>query len=261
METRIICIMQQKGGVGKTMTTAALGRCLAARGERVLLLDCDPQQNLTLINGLSCTDILHTLHDVFTGQASIQDAIRPVLLPSLDLITGGLRLASFDMQFGGQLGREHLLSRALQPIKDNYDYIIIDTPPSLGLMSVTAATAANEIIIPMDCSILAIQGLSQLWEFLNNIRSYYNTKLRINGILLTMYDSRSLTTKGLEHQIETAATAAGSKVYQTRIRFSQSIKTSQARQDTSLYSKSNINAIQDYMDFAAEVIKEGGTDE
>ena len=256
MKPRVIACLQQKGGVGKTASCSALGRCLAEKGKRVLMIDLDPQMNLSFINGVNVQNVPYTISMVWDGKASIQDAVQPVILPNLDIITGGLSLASADMQYSGRMGREKLLEVALEPIRNQYDYILIDCPPYLGLLTMAAATAATEIIIPTTCDVLAIQGLSQLWGFIQNIHKYCNTSLQVSGILLTMYDKTLLTTKGLENQIETAAITAGTKVYNTRIRYSQAIQTAQARRDTSIYGKVRVNAIADYMSFADEVIEE-----
>ena len=255
---KIIALTIQKGGVSKTTTTAALASGLVSAGKRVLLVDLDPQQNLSFSEGINVLNIPFTLYDVWKGSATIEDAIQQISL-QLHIITGGLQLTSADFEFASVVGREQLLKHNLEKVFDRYDYCLIDCPPSLGLLTMTAATAADYIIIPMTVDALAIQGLSQLWGFIRNIKTYCNAHLSIAGILLTQYDPRATTTKGLEDQIITFSQRIGSRVFDTRIHKSQAIRTAQAMGSTDVFLKSAKAAV-DYRNFSNELLNivEGG---
>lgn len=249
---RTITIMIQKGGTGKTTSAAALAAGLHGTGKTVLLVDLDPQQNLSFVEGLDVLSIDATLHDVWTEKKTIREAVQPVRT-GMDIITGGLSLASADFEFSGRAGREQLLKRSLEPIREKYDYCLVDCPPSLGLLTMTAATAADGVVIPMTCDALALQGLTQLWGFLGDIRTYCNPVLSVLGILLTQYDERTITTKAMEQQIIEAAGQIGVKVYDTRIHRSAAIRTAQAAQMDMFYKASK--AGDDYKAFTAEFIQ------
>ena len=248
---KTIAFMQQKGGVAKSTSTAALAYDLNAVGKNVLVMDADPQQNLSFIMGANVLEIDGTLYDVWKGTRSITEVIQSVRV-GIDLITGGLALASADFEFSGTVGREQLLKRCLADVS-GYDYILIDCPPSLGLLTMTAATAADDVIIPMCVDILSIQGMTQLFDFLDSIKEYCNASLSVAGILLTVYDDTVLTTKGLESQIQEIADSHGIKVFDTRIHKAQAIKTAQARQDFDIFGKRS-RAATDYRSFTAELL-------
>lgn len=251
---QILAFMIQKGGTSKTTSCSALAHGLTAKGKTVLLIDLDPQQNLSFAEGVNVLDIPCTLYEVWKDHKPIKDAIQPVNL-ALDIITGGLSLASADFEFSGAVGREQLLKRSIDQLSADYDYCIVDCPPSLGLLTMNAATAADQVIIPMTVDALAIQGLSQLWGFLANIRTFCNPGLSVAGILLTKYDDRTLTTKGLENLIVQSADQAGTKVFQNRIHKSQAIETAQSLQTTDVYSQ-NARAAADYRSFTGELLEE-----
>ena len=252
MET--IAITIQKGGTGKTTTSSALASGLTAAGQRVLLVDMDPQQNLSYSSGVDVLDIPCTLYDVWKGNRRIQDAIQTVNLQT-DIITGGLALASADFEFSGTVGREQLLKRSISQVSDRYDYCILDCPPSLGLLTMTALTAADKVIIPMTVDALAIQGLAHLWGFIQNVKEYCNPGLIVSGILLTMYEPGTITTKALESQIVSFADQAGIRLFHARIRKSQAIRTAQAQQSTDIYNRTaQVKAAADYRLFVAELM-------
>ena len=250
---RTFSFMIQKGGTAKTTSTAALAEGLHGSGKTVLLIDLDPQQNLSFVEGMDVLQIDRTLYDVWKGEVTIQDAIH-CIKTGLDIITGGLALASADFEFSGKAGREQLLKRSLDGIRNEYDYCLVDCPPSLGLLTMAAATAADGVVIPMTCDALSLQGLSQLWSFLGDIRTYCNNNLTVSGILLTQYDERTITTKALEQQIIAAAEQAGTKVYDTRIHRSAAIRTAQAAQ-ADIFGKPS-RAADDYMQFTMEFLKD-----
>jgi len=246
---RTIAFMIQKGGTGKTTSVAALAAGIHGTGKTVLLIDLDPQQNLSFVEGLDVLNIDATLYNAWKGERKIQEAVQPIRT-GMDIITGGLALASADFEFSGKAGREQLLKKSLEPIRDRYDYCIVDCPPSLGLLTMAAATAADGVIIPMTCDALALQGLAQLWGFLGDIRTYCNPDLSVLGILLTQYDERTITTKAMEQQIIGAADQIGVRVYDTRIHRSAAIRTAQAAQ-MDIFEKTS-RAANDYKAFVRE---------
>ena len=259
---KTIAIMIQKGGTGKTTTvsalasglnSAALASGLNSTGKTVLLVDLDPQQNLSFAEGVDLISIPCTLYDVWKGKQAIDQAVQTIR-PGRDIITGGLQLASADFEFSGAVGREQLLKRSLDQIAGQYDYCLIDCPPSLGLLSMNACTACNSILIPMCVDALSIQGLTQLWDFIRNIKTYCNPDLTVCGILLTQYDDRTLTTKALESQIIQSAQQAGTKVFTTRIHRSQAIRTAQAQRAIDIYDSTAVRAAVDYRSLTQEII-------
>lgn len=250
---KTIAIMIQRGGVAKTTTTTALGAGLNANGKRVLLIDLDPQQNLSFAENIDVFSPVPTLYDVFMGQP-IEDAIQPTQTPNRYVITGGLKLASADLTFSGTVSREYLLKRNLDRLQDRFDYCLIDTPPGLGLLTMNAATAADHVIIPLGLDALSLQGLSHLWGFISDVQRYCNPDLDISGILLTQYDARTIVTQALEEQVQQIAEQHDTKVFNARIRRSQAIRTAQAMQTIDVYY-SKAKAAIDYRAFTAEVLE------
>ena len=178
---RIIAVSSQKGGVGKTTTAISLGSCLAQEGQRVLIVDVDPQGSASSGLGVVGNDVAKTTYEVLLGESEARDAIRPTGLANLDLIPAGQRLSGAAIELVSLLGRESRLKTALAPVKDSYDLIFLDTPPSLGLMTVNALTAADSVLIPLQCEYLAHEGLSQLISAIRLIQDHLNPALRIEG--------------------------------------------------------------------------------
>jgi chromosome partitioning protein len=192
MTARIYCFANQKGGVAKTTTTVNLGAYLAAAGRRVLVVDVDPQCNATTSLGVNPHALDISLYDVLVDGRPIQAALTLTEWMNLDLIPSSTDLAGADVELAGMLARERLLSRALSPLVAKYDYIFIDEPPSLGLLTINGLTAAaHGVIIPVQCEYLALEGLSMLLNTINQVRDVLNDRLVIAGVLLTMYDSRT----------------------------------------------------------------------
>ncbi len=187
---RIISIASQKGGVGKTTTSINLGACLAQEGKRVLLVDIDPQGNCTSGVGINGNDQRNTIYEVLIGQAEIEQAILPTALSTLDVLPAGQRLSGAEVELVGMMAREIKLKTALSRIRDRYDYILIDSPPSLGLLTVNSLTASDSVIIPLQCEYLALEGLTQLIGAIRLVQDHLNPGLRIEGVLLTMFDAR-----------------------------------------------------------------------
>ena len=187
---RIIAVTNQKGGVGKTTTAINLSACIAARKKRVLLVDIDPQGNATSGVGVGSKN-KHTVYDVLIGDARSREAIVPTGHGSLDLMPTAIELAGAEIELVGIDEREHLLKNALAEIRDDYDYILIDCPPSLSLLTINALTAADSVLIPIQCEYYALEGLGQLMNTTKLMRRKLNPGLQIEGIVLTMFDSRT----------------------------------------------------------------------
>lgn len=192
MTARIYCFANQKGGVAKTTTVVNLAAYLAAAGRRVLVVDTDPQSNATTSLGVNPRELSMSLYDVLVEQTPIQQVLTVTDQLGLDLAPATTDLAGAEIELARHMARERLLARALRPIADQYDYILIDEPPSLGLLTINGLTAATHgVIIPVQCEYLALEGLSLLLETIHQVREVLNDQLVIAGVVLTMYDSRT----------------------------------------------------------------------
>ncbi len=249
----IITLTNQKGGVAKTTTSLALAIGIHQKKKRVLMVDMDAQSNLSFTVGVDLLNLEVSLYDVFKGNANIRDALQKVK-PGLDIVTGGLQMAAADMEFTS-IGREYLLKKNLAKLASGYDFCIIDTPPTLGVLTMNALTASQKAIIPLFSDIYSLQGISQLHGFIQNIREYCNPALKIEGLLLTKYTSRTNIAQALDEQIQNAATTLGTKVFKTRIRQAVAVQESQLlKQD--IYTKApHATATRDYMAFVEEFLQ------
>ncbi len=196
---RIIAIVNQKGGVGKSTTAVNLGASLAIMGRRVLLLDIDPQGNTTSGLGIEKRDLEDDMYAVLLSDLPVRDAIVETGVPNLDLVPATINLAGAEIELVSTLSRENCLRRAIAEIVAEYDYVLIDCPPSLGLLTLNALAAANEVMIPVQAEYYALEGLSQLTRVVERVRDALNPQLRITGVLVTMFDGRTrLATEVLE---------------------------------------------------------------
>jgi len=210
--TKIISIANQKGGVGKTTTAINVSSLIAAAEKKTLLVDIDPQANSS--SGLSITNYNPSVYEVLIGNEDIHDVIIDSYMPFLDILPSNINLVGAEIEMVDMEGRENLLHNALQSINGKYDYIIIDCPPSLGLLTLNSLTASDSVLIPVQCEYFALEGLGQLLNTINIVRKHYNTRLAIEGVLLTMFDTRL----NLSHQVaEEVRKYFGDKVYETVI--------------------------------------------
>ncbi len=190
--TRVVAIANQKGGVAKTTTVHALGFALTELGRAVLLVDLDPQACLTYSTGIDPEALDHSLHDVFVRKMKIADVrVRVSGAESLDIVPATIDLAGSEVHLLTRTGREHVLARALSHVRDEYDVILLDCPPSLGVLTINGLTAAEEVLIPLQCEALSHRGVGQLLETIDDVRMFANADLQVLGVIATMYDERT----------------------------------------------------------------------
>lgn len=250
---KVISISNQKGGVGKTTTTAAIAAGYKQKGYKVLCVDLDPQANLSFSAGAETEDC-PTIYEILKGEAKANFSIQK--LPSFDVISSNILLSGIELEFT-QTGREYLLQENIAQVKDKYDYIFIDTPPALSILTVNAFTASDYIIIPMIADIFSLQGIAQLSETIDRVRKYCNPNLKVAGIVLTKYNKRTVLSREIKATAELIAKELKTVIFNNTIRSSVAIMEAQTnQQDIFNYAPKNA-ATQDYYDLVEEFIERG----
>ena len=219
---KVVAIANQKGGVGKTTTAVNLSTCLAKAGKKVLMIDADPQGNATSGLGID-KDVEYSIYDVMINDVAIKDTLKESSIKKLLVCPSNINLAGAEVELVSMMSREHRLKEKLDEIKDEFDYIIIDCPPSLGLITLNTFTAADTVLIPIQCEYYALEGLGQLINTINLVRKHLNKDLAIEGALLTMYDTRTVLSKNVVKEVKDYF---ADKVYKTVI--PRNVKLSEA---------------------------------
>lgn len=249
--SKIIAITNQKGGVGKTTTSVNLGACLATLGKKVLLVDIDPQGNTTSGIGINKADVAHCIYDVIINDVNPKDAIIETDVPNLSIIPATIQLAGAEIELVPTISREVRLKKALELVKKKYEYILIDCPPSLGILTINSLTAADSVIIPIQCEYYALEGLSQLLNTVRLVQKHLNTSLQIEGVLLTMFDAR--TNLGIQ-VIEEVKKYFQQKVYKTIIPRNVRLSEAPSHGQSIITYDSKSKGAEVYLELAKEVI-------
>ena len=188
---RVIAVANQKGGVGKTTTAINLSACLAEKGQKVLAIDMDPQGNMTSGLGIDKDEVEKNIYDLMIGQVGVEEVLQKEAIENLDVIPTSIDLSAAEIELIGVDDKEFIIRNAVAPIKDNYDYIIIDCPPSLSMLTINAMTTADSVLVPIQCEYYALEGLSQLIHTVELVKERLNPILEIEGVVFTMYDART----------------------------------------------------------------------
>jgi chromosome partitioning protein len=251
---RIIAIANQKGGVGKTTTSVNLSACLAHIGKKVLLIDTDPQGNATSGVGVNKVEVQKCIYDILIDDVAIKDVIRSTKVENLDIIPATISLAGAEIELVSTISREVRMKHAIQEAKELYDYIVIDCPPSLGLLTINALTASDSIIIPVQCEYYALEGLSQLLSTVRLVQKHLNEDLMIDGVLLTMFDAR--TNLGIQ-VIDEVKKYFQDKVYKTIIPRNVRLSEAPSHGEPIIIYDPRSRGAEVYLDLAKEVVHNG----
>lgn len=244
--SKVISLLNHKGGVGKTTSTISIGAALVQLGKRVLLLDLDPQANLTLSLGIPRQK--HTIYEALRGEGELAPFN---VKENLDVIPSTLDLSGAEMELINEAGREFILRELFEPLQTEYDYILIDCPPSLGLLTLNALTSSDHVIIPLQTEFLALQGLTKIKQVVDKVRFRLNKKLTIAGVVATMYDNRKVLNRDV---VDTIRKYFGDKVFETLVRDNVSLaEAPAARQDIFEYNNKS-NGAEDYLELSKEII-------
>ncbi|MGE5472768.1 MAG: ParA family protein [Ignavibacteriales bacterium] len=250
--SKIIAIANQKGGVGKTTTAVNLSACVASKGKKVLLIDIDPQGNATSGLGKSKTEVKKSIYDVLINEEDVASVIIDTCVENLKICPSSIQLAGAEVELVPVISREGRLKRAMENIRNDFDYIFIDCPPSLGLLTINSLTACDTILVPIQCEYYALEGLGQLMSTVNLVKKHLNTALEVEGVVLTMYDAR--TNLSIE-VVEEVKKHFKNKVYRTVI--PRNVRLSEAPSHglpIILYDDKSKGA-ESYLDLAEEVIE------
>lgn len=247
---KVIAITNQKGGVGKTTTCSALCGALIEMGNRVLAIDLDPQGNLSFSLGIEVEDNF-TIYDVMKGNCEIGEAV--VQGEVCDVVPSNILLSGLELEMTG-VGREYVLREQLTAIKKNYDYIIIDTPPALSVLTINAYTASDELVIPMLCEILSLQGIAQLRQTIFAVKRYYNKSLCVRGILLNKYNPRYTLTKEVEDLAGVIAGQLDTSIFNSKISAGVSIAEAPAHGESIITYSPKSKSAKEFRAFAKELV-------
>jgi chromosome partitioning protein len=245
---RVIAFANQKGGVAKTTTTLNLAVAFKEQGLKVLVIDLDPQGNLTMSQGFNPDAIERSMYDVLVNRLPIEEVIQHA---EVEVAVSSIDLAGAELALSSMIGRERALEKALAPVRDSYDYVLIDTPPSLGLLTINALVASNGVIVPVQCEYLSLRGLVQLENTLSMIRENLNPDVGIEGILPTMYDSRTLHAR---EAVEILQENFGDLVFDTKIKKTVRYAEAPVKGTSVLKYDPSGSAAQAYRDLAKEVL-------
>ena len=243
----IISLLNHKGGVGKTTSAINIGAGLVKLGKKVLLLDLDPQANLTISLGIPRQKV--TIYENMRGEAEIQPFI---VKEGMEVVTSSLDLSGAEMELINEAGREYILRELFEPLQEEYDFIIIDCPPSLGLLTLNALTASDYVVIPMQTEFLALQGLAKIKQITDKVRFRLNKKLTIGGVIATMYDSRKVLNRDI---VTTIKKYFGDKVFETMIRENVALAEAPAQHKDIFEYEPHSNGAEDYLELAKEMIQ------
>ena len=251
---RKIAVINQKGGSGKTTTVVNLGAFLAAAGKKVLLIDIDPQAHTTIHLGFGPSSVTKSVYDVLVNELPLEEAVMPTAVKNLSVIPSRIELASAEIELVNTVGREIILREALKKWKQPFDFVFIDCPPSLGLLTLNALTASREIFIPIQAEFFALEGLSKLLQTIRIIRERINHDLRIAGVLLTMYDERKNICKDVAAKVKQHFKG---DVFRTRIR--ENVRLAEAPSFGKAIGdfSPNSHGAEDYRKLAREIIARG----
>lgn len=254
MRTRIIAIINQKGGSGKTTTTVNLGACLAGLGKKILLVDIDPQAHTTTHLGLKPHEIEITIYDVLINSQPVDKTITKTLVEKLDIVPSNINLSGAEIELVNIVGRENILKDRIKGLNDKYDYILIDCPPSLGILTLNALNTAQELFIPIQAEFFALEGMTKLLQTIKVVKERLNGKIEISGIILTMFDGRKNICRDVTRKVEEFFKE---KVFKTKIR--DNVKLAEAPsygQPVILYAPRSYGSL-DYQELAKEVLSHG----
>lgn len=250
---KVIAVANQKGGVGKTTTSVSLSAALAEKGKKVLLVDCDPQGNASSGYGIDKSALEQTIYHVLIDNVAVQDVIQKTEF-KVDVLPANIELAGAEVELVAAISRETRLKKALDSVKENYDYIIIDCPPSLGLLTLNSLAAADSVLMPIQCEFYALEGVSQLMNTIELVRSNLNPQLEVEGVLMTMFDSR---TKLSEQVVDEVRNNFGDTVYKTMIPRTVRLSEAPSYGEPILYYDKRSKGAEVYLKLAKEVIARG----